>query len=95
MNLPHVLQDFLHDRAVARDDRDAPVAAQVADDAPGLGEDQFGGADVPFVQRQFPVAVQQSGGWVLRPTTSAASPPDCWTATGNWRCTNGTSAPPN
>lgn len=36
-----------------------------------------------------------SGGWVLRPTTSAASPPDCWTATGNWRCTNGTSAPPN
>ena len=62
MNLPHVLQDFLHDRAVARDDRDAPVATQVADDAPGLGEDQFGGADVPFVQRQFPVAVQQSGG---------------------------------
>ena len=39
--------------------------------------------------------ISMSGGWVLRPTTSAASPPDCWTATGNWRCTNGTSAPPN
>lgn len=51
--LPDVFPHLLHDSGVACDDRDAAVTAEVADDASGLPEDQFGGADVPFVERQL------------------------------------------
>ena len=60
--LPGLSDIFEHlpdEHLVARGLRDTAVAPEIADDAPGFPHDQIRGTDIPLVQIQLPIAVQQ------------------------------------
>lgn len=60
--LPGLSDIFEHlpdEHLVARGLRDTAVAPEIADDAPGFPHDQVRGTDIPLVQIQLPIAVQQ------------------------------------
>ena len=75
MNLPNVFPNLPDDCFVPGDHRDTAVFAQVGNDASRFPQDQVGGAYVPFVQRQFPVTVQQSGGDAADVVSRGPQPP--------------------